>query len=57
MLHSDFAALDWAIAEQQVLSLPECRPLRELALHGGDCVLLVRDQAMRVRYSVMMVSG
>ena len=55
MRHSNSAALDWVIAEQRAVLLPECQQLRDLALHEAGCVLLVKDLAMRVRYFVVVV--
>ena len=57
MLHSDCAALGWAIAEQRAVSLLECRPLDDLALCGADYASSARDQVMRVRCSVVVVSA
>ena len=57
MLHSSFAALGRVIAEQQAVLLPGCHPLRDQAPHEADCALLVRDLAMKVRCSVVVVGG
>lgn len=45
------------IVEQQAVLLPGCHPLRDQALHEADCALLVRDLAMKVRCSVVVVGG
>lgn len=57
MPHSNFAALGRVIAEQQAVLLPECHPLRDRALHEADYASLVRDLAMKVRCSVVVVGG
>ena len=57
MLHSNSAALSWAIAEQRAVLPLECRPIDDLALCGADCASSARDQVMRVRCSVVVVSA
>ena len=55
MLHSNSVALGLVIGEQRVVLLPEFRS--DLGPYEVDCVLLVKDLAMRVRCFVVVVSA
>lgn len=57
MPRSSSAALDWAIAEQWAVWLPECQRPRDLALHEAGCALLERDLAMRVHCFVVVAGA